>query len=466
MSTPSVIGKIPASGSAGIRKPQQDSRWNNTGLSLPGGDAAIFKEKTHNDVMTFRSLKEGTGITLTEGANYITIDGASTTTATSLGGDADVYKENSSGELRFRGITGGTGITVTEGATEITIDSSSTTTAISLGGDADVYKEESGGELRFRGLTGGAGITLTENLTDITIDSDLTLPGSSTDEALVRWDSTGGTSILNSVVTLSDAGLMTFPTGGSIITRTINSDNAFVAVTIEDCTFLNGYATVGDARATNSVIINETTPSSYQTGAGNLYTNTSGDLCIKSDKFYNDELVMTPWTTKGQIQYCNRDPVTDGGFNSVTTDVLDLGSEGQVLTANATSDFPEWRYPNIKTTEVITAVADDSTINAVSLTVEQSYIDVTSDGGAGTLAKLTLADGTSLGTTKNIFCRTIANAGVDTAELKVTSLIDASGTTGTKSFSFTSAGQSIYLAWNGTYWHIADTGTSIIASTF
>lgn len=46
--------------------------------------------------------------------------------------------------------------------------------------------------------------------------TSVTLPGSSTDHALTRWDSTGGDTLLDSGVTLSDAGAMLFPSGGSI----------------------------------------------------------------------------------------------------------------------------------------------------------------------------------------------------------------------------------------------------------
>ena len=41
-------------------------------------------------------------------------------------------------------------------------------------------------------------------------------PGSSTDNALPRWDGTGGDTLKNSGVTLSDSGAMVFPAGGSI----------------------------------------------------------------------------------------------------------------------------------------------------------------------------------------------------------------------------------------------------------
>lgn len=46
--------------------------------------------------------------------------------------------------------------------------------------------------------------------------ASINLPGSSTDNALTRWDGAGGDTVADSVVTLSDAGAMVFPAAGSI----------------------------------------------------------------------------------------------------------------------------------------------------------------------------------------------------------------------------------------------------------
>lgn len=41
-------------------------------------------------------------------------------------------------------------------------------------------------------------------------------PASSTDNAIVRWDGAGGATLQNSVVTISDAGVVVIPTGGKL----------------------------------------------------------------------------------------------------------------------------------------------------------------------------------------------------------------------------------------------------------
>ena len=62
-------------------------------------------------------------------------------------------------------------------------------------------------------LTAGTGISITNGAGSITIDSTVTGtvtgPGSSTDNALARWNGTGGTILQDSTVTVSDNGEMT-----------------------------------------------------------------------------------------------------------------------------------------------------------------------------------------------------------------------------------------------------------------
>ena len=59
-------------------------------------------------------------------------------------------------------------------------------------------------------LTGGTGITVTNGAGTITIDADnngdVSGPGSSTDNAVARWDGTGGETLQNSSVTIDDSG--------------------------------------------------------------------------------------------------------------------------------------------------------------------------------------------------------------------------------------------------------------------
>lgn len=458
MSTPSYLSRIPATGSGGIQKTRQESYYNTRAQTLTGGDANVYKEESPKDILFFRSLKAGSGITLTQGANFITIDGATTLTATSLGGDTDVYKATVADEFQFRGLSAGTGITLTQGANFITIDGATTLTATSLAGDVAIYKETVSDQLRFRALTAGTGISLTEGATSITIASTLTRPSTTTSTALVRWNGTDGNEILTSAIT-SDGNSLVLPAAGSITTRTIQSDNAFVEVTIEDVTLINGNVTGDVFRAGTRLVMNEQgSEPAYQTNAGNLWTDATGNLRYAGERFNVEAINLTPWTTAGG------DLAYSVAGTSPQLAVLSIGSTGYVLTV--ASGLPSWKAPAHQSYEEITAVADDSTITAISTTVQHTFLDVTSDGGAGVLAKLTLANGTVIGTVKNIYCRTIANAGVDTAEVKITTYLDAAGASGTKSFVFSIKGQSIMLVWNGTQWQGRDTGGTPVASTF
>lgn len=78
-----------------------------------------------------------------------------------------------------------------------------------------------------------AGVYATNTVLDVVYLGNPTLavvgPGSSTDEALMRWDGTGGATAQNSNVTLSDAGLFTFPDG---VRQTFNPDGTNAGINV------------------------------------------------------------------------------------------------------------------------------------------------------------------------------------------------------------------------------------------
>ncbi len=607
MSTPSYLSRVPASGSGGISKPRQDSAWNNRAMSLTGGDANIYKEESPKDIFMFRSLKAGTGITMTQGSNFVTINGASSTSATSLGGDADIYKATVLDVLQFRGLTAGTGITLTEGVNDITIDGASTiydvndnvvvsdstgtitlaagtaesnvgignsvfgVTYATMDGDYNValgyhsmqnlttgsYNIGLGFDSLLACTTGSNNIALGQDaleacqdgLENIAIGYDALGNLTSGDynigiginalddlisgdyniaigrDALTNVTGNANVGIGNNALDLTSTGINNTSLGASsghgitsgdnniaIGNQCINTSNTasynvgcgyqclrqvtggtntaygteageelttgtgnvFVGyrsgqglgnvsnrlvIGTETMRTIDGNLTTGDVTVGNDIITNdlqmtEQAGSAAVANKGTLWVNTSGDLNYYSDKFATTTN-LTVATTVGDLVYTATGPVNAR---------LNIGSTDDVLVV--ASGLPAWRAPSLQTYEAITAIANDSTINAVSTTVQHTFIDVTSDGGAGTLAKLTLANAATTGTVKNLYCRTIANAGVDSAEVKITTYLDAAGSAGTKSFTFTIAGQSVMIAWNGTQWQARDTGATLGASTF
>ena len=92
-----------------------------------------------------------------------------------------------------------------------------------------------------------------------------------------------------------------------------------------------------------------------------------------------------------------------------------------------------------------------------------SFIDVADDGGAGTVAQLTLANGTSAGQRKVLAINSIATGG-DLAEVKLTFFDSSGNTISGASSEFNSAGQSANLIWTGSAWMNINGGATVNAS--
>lgn len=91
-------------------------------------------------------------------------------TASNLGAGANVFASKSGVDLRFRSIVQGTNITVTQNANDVTISSAAeVNTASNLGAGSQVFKSKVGVDLQFRSIVAGSNISVVQNADDVTV---------------------------------------------------------------------------------------------------------------------------------------------------------------------------------------------------------------------------------------------------------------------------------------------------------
>lgn len=148
-----------------------DTGEANTGSSL-GAGTAIFAQKSGVDLQ-FKSLVGGSGFNLTNDANTVTINYTETgeaNTGANLGAGTGVFAQMSGDVLQFKSIVQGTGMSITSDANTITLSSTGeANTGSNVGAGDGVYKQMSGTTLQFKSLTAGANITLTAGADSIEI---------------------------------------------------------------------------------------------------------------------------------------------------------------------------------------------------------------------------------------------------------------------------------------------------------
>ena len=147
---------------------------NNTASNV-GGGAEVFKVKTGVD-LGFRTILPFGGITITQQADTLTIDGSSVVgtayTASTLGGGAEVFSQLSANDFEFRSILPLGGIVITQQADTLTIDGSAagnTYTGSNVGGGAGVFSQILANDIEHKSLVGVSGVDVTELATTITV---------------------------------------------------------------------------------------------------------------------------------------------------------------------------------------------------------------------------------------------------------------------------------------------------------
>ena len=160
-------------------------------LSSAGGSSSLVVDGV-GPAFSVRGVTAGTGITVTQNANDISInntDRGSAVTLASAGGTETLVNDGVGPALATKGLSAGTGgISLTGATGSVTIDN--TLTGASLGGAA-VFANKTGATLNLRGVTAGTGITVTQNANDITLTnadrgSAVTLASAGGTETLVN----------------------------------------------------------------------------------------------------------------------------------------------------------------------------------------------------------------------------------------------------------------------------------------
>jgi hypothetical protein len=150
-----------------------NSAPDNTTCVNVGSYAQVFKDGECN----FRTIKGSADISVVQGTNDITIDYNGTlvsesTVCSGQSGNYNIVASSSGGNCTFKNFVAGTSISISSNSTHITITNTAPddTTCVDLGhGGGDIYKD---GECNFRGIASGTGITVTQNTTDVSIKTN------------------------------------------------------------------------------------------------------------------------------------------------------------------------------------------------------------------------------------------------------------------------------------------------------
>lgn len=130
-------------------------------------------------------------------------------------------------------------------------------------------------------------------LQEFTTAGDVFGPGSSTDNAIARWDGASGTQLQNSVVTVSDNGAFAFPDG---IRQTFNPDGTNAGVNV-------GAQAGNPSSLTNGDIW-------YNSSLGKLYARINGVTVELGVNGGQDFVVMSDGANPAQ-------PMNDGNGNFI-----------------------------------------------------------------------------------------------------------------------------------------------------
>jgi hypothetical protein len=194
------------------------------------GTGTVWRD-TIAGTINLKTIKQGAGITVTNNADDITVTCTITQGIIAVAnvgtGQGNVWRDTIAGTANLKTIKQGTGITVTNNADDVTVTCTVTgesTTVVNVGtGTGLVYKSMTGAQINLKSIKQGTNVTVTNNADDITIAATVAftaIANVGTGTGLVWRDTIAGTINLKSIKQ------------GTGITVTNNADDITVACTI------------------------------------------------------------------------------------------------------------------------------------------------------------------------------------------------------------------------------------------
>ena len=253
--------------------------------------------------------------------------GSSNVSAANVGTGAGVFSQKTGDTLMFKSIKQGTGTTISETANEITISAeNSSITASNLGVTGEgVFANKVGTDLRFKKLRAGSNVTLTSDTEGVTISSTSGGGGGNNitvfDNGVLKTSSLSSLNFVNTTIAVS---------GNDIIVK----DLAATYLNVKD------YGAVGDGVTNDSAAIQNAITAAKSTGKSVFFPD--GTYIISSLGSQNGRVIMIGTGNtiiKGTFTYHESSFPVSADTNTPLTPAAPYFSASNISFESTSSDF-------------------------------------------------------------------------------------------------------------------------------
>ncbi len=168
-----------------------------TGAANVGTGDGVFDDLT-NGTLNFKSIIAGSGITITDNGNDLTLDvGAAAATGANIGTGTGVFSGKVGNDIQLRTLK------VSDDSINLVVSLSTSTneiefentaeinTASNLGAGQGLFAQKNGADLEFKSLVAGTNITVTNDANTVTIAAGTTAETASSFQFTVAFDGNG-----------------------------------------------------------------------------------------------------------------------------------------------------------------------------------------------------------------------------------------------------------------------------------